>query len=179
MVNWLNYLFLIICYNAQYNPKEKNNQVGELLSMEQKMTHFIKKPKVAKSIFFIGFMVISFGLGVLTHSEAVSRSSEPVVELPRQPIPLALQYKNPTAQNRYDLIPATSPITTETGETPTQSVQPTPVPEDNFVASKNGTKYYPKGCGGIDRINVENRIYFATEKQAQEKGYTRTSTCTE
>lgn len=144
--------------------------------MEQKIAHFIKKPKVIKPIFFIGFMVISFGLGVLAHSETVSRSGDPVLELPERPIPLALQYKNPLAQNRYDLVPALpGDPESVTGDT---AVATPPVTTDNFVASKNGTKYYPKGCSGIDRINVENRVYFATEQQAQEKGYTRTSTCT-
>jgi len=143
--------------------------------MEQKIVTFVKKPKITRIIFFVGCMIISFGLGVLTHSEVIAKSSIPVIEIPKQPIPLALQYKNPVSQNKYDLIPAlpgevevlTSPASTlEEGAT-----------QDNFVASKNGTKYYPKGCGGINRINIENRIYFATEQQAQEKGYTRTNTC--
>jgi hypothetical protein len=35
-----------------------------------------------------------------------------------------------------------------------------------FVASKIGSKYYPTGC-----------VYFATEKEAIEKGYTMSSSC--
>lgn len=51
------------------------------------------------------------------------------------------------------------------------------VPNHAFVASRNGTKYYPKGCSGINRIKEENRIYFETEEEAQGAGRTRTTTC--
>lgn len=47
----------------------------------------------------------------------------------------------------------------------------------NFVASKNGTKYYPLGCSGIDRIKEENKIYFENETEAAASGRTKSSTC--
>ena len=47
----------------------------------------------------------------------------------------------------------------------------------NFVASKNGTKYYPLGCSGIDRIKEENKIYFENETEAVASGRTKASTC--
>lgn len=40
----------------------------------------------------------------------------------------------------------------------------------NFVASKNGTRYYLPWCGGASRINDENKIWFATREEAQEFG---------
>jgi hypothetical protein len=46
-----------------------------------------------------------------------------------------------------------------------------------FVASKNGTKYYPVGCGSVSRINEENKIYFDSPTEAENAGYTRTTAC--
>lgn len=46
-----------------------------------------------------------------------------------------------------------------------------------FVASKNGTKYYKVTCSGVARINEENKVYFATEIEAQNAGYDRASGC--
>jgi|SRR3990167_4169063 len=47
----------------------------------------------------------------------------------------------------------------------------------NFVASKNGGKYYPIGCKAGERIKPENRIFFADEKEAATAGYTLTVAC--
>lgn len=46
-----------------------------------------------------------------------------------------------------------------------------------YVASKNGTKYYPIGCKSALRIKEENRVYFADVEEAQNAGLTPTSTC--
>lgn len=40
-----------------------------------------------------------------------------------------------------------------------------------FVASKNGKKYYPVTSAGGDKIVLQNRIYFATEAEAIAAGY--------
>lgn len=46
-----------------------------------------------------------------------------------------------------------------------------------FVASKNGTKYYPINCKSASRIKTENKIYFLTEDEAKDSGLERSSTC--
>ncbi len=46
-----------------------------------------------------------------------------------------------------------------------------------IVASKNGKRYYYPNCGGINRIKLENRIYFDTNEQAESKGLTLASGC--
>ena len=46
-----------------------------------------------------------------------------------------------------------------------------------FIAAKSGTKYYPAGCSGINKIKIENRISFQTEAEAQATGRTRSGTC--
>jgi hypothetical protein len=46
-----------------------------------------------------------------------------------------------------------------------------------FLASKNGTKYYPAGCSAANRIKEGNRVWFKTEADAQAQGLTRSTSC--
>ncbi len=46
-----------------------------------------------------------------------------------------------------------------------------------YVASKNGTKYYPVGCSGAKRIKPENTVYFDTPSAAEAAGYALSSVC--
>lgn len=147
--------------------------------MEQKLAQFIKQPAVFRSVYFICCMTLAFGLGIITEHSLENRGNNPVIQIPEKPMPLALQYRGAPEQNISDITPAegsgasTVPVATSAttpATTPTQAGQ-------NFIASKTGTKYYPADCGGVSRIKPENRIYFATEQDAQAKGYTRTNTC--
>lgn len=49
--------------------------------------------------------------------------------------------------------------------------------DKEIVASKNGTKYYFIWCGGVGRINEENKVYFSTEAEAKESGYELAVNC--
>ena len=51
--------------------------------------------------------------------------------------------------------------------------------EMRFVASKNGSKYYPLDCSSANRIKEENRVYYADEEEAEEDGKERASVCKE
>lgn len=143
--------------------------------MEQTLINFLKKPLIIRSLYFISCMTIAFGLGIITEYSLVNQHNNPQIELPAQPVPLALRYKTPTLNNVYDTMPAEPAVSDQTEHTASS----TPVADTTkqFVASKTGTKYYPPGCGSISRIKPENRIYFATEQAAEEKGYTRTTAC--
>lgn len=46
-----------------------------------------------------------------------------------------------------------------------------------FVASKNGKKYYPVDCSLVNRIKEENRVYYESEEKAQADGKELTSGC--
>lgn len=50
--------------------------------------------------------------------------------------------------------------------------------QKSFVASKSGTKYYFPWCGTVSRIKEENKIWFASEAEAQKAGYTPATNCT-
>jgi len=47
----------------------------------------------------------------------------------------------------------------------------------NFVASKQGKKYFPLGCGTAKSIKEENKVFFGSEAEAEQAGYERSLTC--
>jgi len=47
----------------------------------------------------------------------------------------------------------------------------------NFVASKNGTKYYLPSCSGVDRISETNKVWFTSASAAVAAGYTPAANC--
>src|SRR3989338_11384795 len=49
--------------------------------------------------------------------------------------------------------------------------------EKSFVAAKTGTKYYLPWCGGVSRIKEENKVWFASEAEAQKSGYQPATNC--
>ena len=69
------------------------------------------------------------------------------------------------------------------GEAAPISITQTPLPNTpadtsgQFVASKNGTKYYPPGCAGASRISDANKVSFASAAEAEALGYQLASGC--
>lgn len=47
----------------------------------------------------------------------------------------------------------------------------------SFVASKNGSRFYPVDCKSSSRIKPENKIYFNTSQDAEKAGYALASGC--
>lgn len=50
--------------------------------------------------------------------------------------------------------------------------------ESSVFASKNGTKYYYLGCSGANRIQEQNKVWFASGREAEAAGYTLATNCT-
>jgi len=48
---------------------------------------------------------------------------------------------------------------------------------NQYVASKNGTKYYFSWCTGVSRIKEENKVWFSSAEEAKKAGYQPSSTC--
>ena len=46
-----------------------------------------------------------------------------------------------------------------------------------YVVSKLGTKYHLPWCSGALRISEENKIWFETKEEAENKGYTPAKNC--
>lgn len=49
--------------------------------------------------------------------------------------------------------------------------------QGSYVASRNGTRYYPPECAGKARISEANMIHFASVEEAEAAGYTKALTC--
>lgn len=100
----------------------------------------------------------SFGLGMLAARE--SREGEVLVER------LPMKEELPASMVAGA---ATTPV-----ETP-----PEPVLNagGQYVASKNGERYYLPWCGGVSRINEENKVWFASKAEAEAAGYTPAANC--
>ena len=49
--------------------------------------------------------------------------------------------------------------------------------EGKYLASKNGKLYYTASCKASNRIKPENRVWFGTESDAIEAGYSKSSSC--
>ncbi len=47
-----------------------------------------------------------------------------------------------------------------------------------YVASKNGKLYYRIGCGASSRILESNQVFFQTEMQARDAGFSPSASCT-
>lgn len=60
---------------------------------------------------------------------------------------------------------------------PATGVAPKAAAAGGYVASKNGSKYYPIGCAGVSRIKEENKVYFESAIDAQAAGYTPAANC--
>jgi len=49
--------------------------------------------------------------------------------------------------------------------------------QGSFVASKNGSKFYPADCSYADRIADANRVWFDTQDDAVAAGYEASTQC--
>jgi hypothetical protein len=50
-------------------------------------------------------------------------------------------------------------------------------PDSPYVGSKSGTKYHLITCPGAKQIKAENKIFFATVRDAAAAGYTPAANC--
>ncbi len=121
--------------------------------------------------------ILAFGLGRLSRLEEgrapikfeswLATSSETLG-------PLATTTQNVKSQSRdgASLLPGqgglASPVTNPSSQ---------PAGVGNYVASKNGKKYYLPWCGTAKRIKVENQIWFATKADAEAAGYMPAANC--
>ncbi|PIR41507.1 MAG: hypothetical protein COV31_01390 [Candidatus Yanofskybacteria bacterium CG10_big_fil_rev_8_21_14_0_10_46_23] len=63
-------------------------------------------------------------------------------------------------------------------DSPQNPIISTPALDLRVVVSKNSTKYHFLWCSGSKSIKEENKIYFANELEAQNRGYTLAGNCT-
>ena len=123
--------------------------------------HWVKKSERELVTILIVVLVGTLGFGLGRWSGLTAR---------RQPV----RIENPTGDA---LIPATPVAGADKVLVHPAPISPGLIGAGDWVASRNGEKYYPLGCAGAKRIKPENLISFPTEAAAQAVGYTRTATC--
>lgn len=128
--------------------------------MKEKLKSWILNDQI-----FYGFIVILVG----TTSFILGRASTTEEGNTQKPIVKMIE-------------PITLPASTITAETISKdrvvsTVNSTPSSGKQFVASKNGTKYYLPNCSGAKRIKPENLIGFPSREAAEAAGYGKAANC--
>jgi len=120
--------------------------------MLEKLKAFIMDDAYFYTVLIVLVSILSFGLGRLSMQDEQS-SAKPQIVLTEQ---------------------SASVITSD----PDTSVDmPLGKESGALVASKKGTKYHLRSCPGASQMNDENKVYFASEAQAQAAGYTPAANC--
>lgn len=74
-----------------------------------------------------------------------------------------------------ETLPAAAVATVASPET--TSPEPVMNAGGQYVASKNGERYYLPWCGGVSRIKEENKVWFSSKADAEAAGYTPAANC--
>ncbi len=120
---------------------------------------FLGQPELVRATVLSAVVVLvgvgGFGLGRLT----VIQEQKGTLAIHAAPFSTPLALPTPDSPNN-------SPI----GHVESSSIH-------NFVASKNGTKYYSANCSGSSRIKEANQVWFETVEAAAAAGYKLASNC--
>ncbi len=114
------------------------------------LTKFVLFVKKNFWLFSLGFLSISlsFSVGIIIGADIISRP------------PIIIEKELITSIDE--------PITDETTIT---------AKEFSFVASSRGKYYYPVDCNLANSLKEENRIYFKTQQEAENRGYIYNTRC--
>lgn len=117
--------------------------------MDNIIKRFLKEDVYFYSILLVLVAVVSFGLGRASLAGVVGQQPAVAVQA------------------------VASPVRTVTSDTDTTQDSATM----QLVGSKNGTKYHALWCPGASQIKESNKVFFASESEAQAKGYTQAANC--
>lgn len=118
-----------------------------------------KKIKLAQAVLLACMIILgltaSFILGRLSALQNAPRTSV-LIQKAACPIPIEIAQK--TANHDSSAVADSSSL-------------------GAFVASKNGTKFYPADCSYADRILDANKVWFETQDDAVAAGYEASTQC--
>ncbi len=140
--------------------------------MLKKLKSYVLDDTIYIAILLVLTSVLSFGLGKL--SVIQSQGSDSGVAKPAI-VRSVMGPVSSTTDNNIDN--QTVPTVATSAPTVLQIVSTDTQLDKNFVASKSGTKYHALHCSGSKTIKETNKIFFATEREAQAAGYTRSANC--
>lgn len=82
----------------------------------------------------------------------------------------------PTSDERLQIV-ENSPEYTQMMASHTSSSGTGDTTREGIFGSKNGHTYYTVGCTAGNRVKPENRVYFSSETDAGDKGYSKSKLC--
>lgn len=131
-----------------------------------KIKGYLEIDRVFYVLVLLLLSVASFGLGRLSVEGDLDGS--PIQKMtPRT----SSQVGNPSAP----LLSPKTPLETQDNASSSSSKEESAL--GAYVGSKKGTKYHLPWCGGAQRINEENKIWFADKESAEKAGYTPAGNC--
>ena len=128
--------------------------------MKEKLKSWLLNDQIFYGLMVVFVAVTSFILGQLSVNTN-NETTKPFVQMIE---PINLNANIPTTEKAE----VTSKITTNSTISDTVN---------QFVASKNGKRYYLKSCAGAKRIKPENLISFESRELAEAAGYTKAANC--
>jgi hypothetical protein len=156
-------------------------------NIKDKINTYTHNPKIQTTMhvfLILLLMVSSFLLGKLSaQTDKIQESRALEIYLPNGE--LLTQTSAQAAQSQlsaYILGGATAAVIPENGPDISERLRETTAPSDlaevkDIFASKNGSTYYTPGCASGNRVKIENRVYFDSESDAEDQGYTRSKLC--
>ncbi len=147
-------------------------------------THNPKVQTMMHVFLILLLMVSSFLLGKLSEqTDEIQETQALEIYLPNGE--LLTQTSAQAAQSQlsaYILGGAIAAVVPENGPDISERLTETTLPSDlvekaDIFASKSGSTYYTPGCASGNRVKVENRVYFDSESDAEDQGYTKSKLC--
>lgn len=136
--------------------------------MQEKLKSFFEHDLHFTALLLVLVAGASFALG--RHSVPLGGNGEVAL-----PAAVRMTYTEVAPQPEVPLPPTPpAPTVLDVGRSNTPAE---PAVAQSFVASQSGTRYYHVSCGSANRIKEENKVFFATEMEAQAAGYTRALNC--
>lgn len=139
------------------------NHIGEKINTVKVGSHSLVKSAQNKDIFIVLTIILvafaSFGLGRLSK-----------IEETREPVTVEnIDVNNGVINAQNTNLSASAALSTKSIQTPPAG--------KNYVASKNGSKYFLAWCSGANTIKDANKIWFATKEEAVAAGFQPAANC--
>ncbi|MES2226130.1 MAG: Ada metal-binding domain-containing protein [Patescibacteria group bacterium] len=117
---------------------------------------------------------LAFGLGLLAGKDNVAHGSGDHLWIEQLP---SAEHPSAPGAAATSTVQSAIPASKVVASQPAAAAAATTVMDGAYVASKTGTKYYPRACGTVKRIKNENRVWFATREEAEAAGYQPAANC--
>ena len=139
--------------------------------MLKKLKSLILDDTVYIALLLVITAIGSFGLGRMTTGVRIDQTFPPAITMKEV---VTTTTKAVTATGTDKVV---SVVSAPVGPTVAQVLETAASPQQNFVASKAGTKYHALSCPGAKTIKESNKIYFTTIAEAEAAGYSRAANC--